>query len=324
MKKSYKFLLPALVLALLYAGCTDSGTDPLDAARDEILNSPLASVAAAEAVAIGDLSGDFTGTLPGTEEEVFTVVGEGFLEQVMAAIGDYFDYVWAYEEVNGSPPAGVSFSADGSDTSGSISADINSSTFSDSTNPVPYDGDTYGYNGTGSLTIAPLSMSASFREITKEAIKLSANLSTKTTAENMNYMIDDYFEEYSDYTLDYSKLNANMKGAMLAEFGSSSGSLVYNAAASVRAGAVVSSEGSGGKFILSLDFRSKGSVSYSESGGVDDTSLNLTLTIQVYDNSETLQNTYTYTANDLMDLAGDDLMLSPPRMMLPPRMRKQQ
>jgi hypothetical protein len=248
----------------------------------------------------------------------------------MAAIGDYFDYLWALEEEGDPLPAGVSFSADGSDTSGSVSATITNEIFDDSDSITDSWGDTYGFNNNPDMTddnlsISLLSMSASFREITEEAIRLSADLSTKTTAQNMNYMIDDYFEEYSDYTLDYSKLNANMKGAMLAEFGSSSGSLVYNAAASVRAGAVVSSaEGMGGKFILSLDFRSKGSVSYSESGGVDDTSLNLTLTIEVYNNDDELQNTYTYTANDLMDLAGDDLMLSPPRMMLPPGMRKQQ
>lgn len=92
-----------------------------------------------------------------------------------------------------------------------------------------------------------------------------------------------------------------------------SGSVSLNAALSLRSGAVLSATGGtatmGGKFIVTADFAEKTLISFSDDGfgdvivtGGDD--MDLSMTIEVYDNSNFLQDTFTYTIEDLMGIDG--------------------
>jgi len=66
---------------------------------------------------------------------------------------------------------------------------------------------------------------------------------------------------------------------------------------------------------VTLDFASRATVTYSDDPSTGVTisgdSINLTLVVKVYDNSDTLKNTYTYTIDDLASLGdSSDLMVS--------------
>jgi hypothetical protein len=331
-----------LLSAFVWFGCKVEESDPVAAAKDQIIGGTQATVSAVSAVAITDslLSSqdyDSGATLPTSAETVLEVIGAGMIDQMISAIGDYFEYIGVYKDVKGSLPPGVSSLAfEEGETSASVRVTISGATFSASTVSITDGYDTYGYNGeeTGSLSLPNVSLTASFTSLNDEgtAMKASAEASLASSCTNMRYAVDeDYVYNsgtstweftpiYADYTINAGKLNANVKGAVLLESSETAGSVSYNAAASVSAGAVISPVAGlstmGGKFIMTLSFGSKATVSYSEDSTgepvISGDSVNMNLSVTVYDNSNVQQGSpYTFTIDDLMTL-GDtsDIPLS--------------
>jgi hypothetical protein len=299
-------------------------------AKDSIEGGSQVTVTAASGVTIGDLSGTSYGNgavLPANSDEAFEVIGAGLVDQIMSAIGDYFEYVGAYQDTYGGLPTGVgNLSMTGSDEAASITATITGATF-ESGDVIDDGSDTYGWDGdTGHLTLSNVSFTASYSQLSDTAMRADANASLATGCTDLRYAVDetyvydaglgDYVFQpvYADYTIDTGLLNTNLKGSILMEEASdTAGSVTFNAAISLQSGAVISpvtTGGLGGKFIMTLAFASKATVDYSDdtsSGGVtiSDDSIDFDLVVKVYDNTDTLVNTYTYTIDDLSSL-GDE------------------
>jgi hypothetical protein len=315
MKNSMKKLLVLgliLLSAVVWFGCKVEESDPVAAAKDQITGGAQNTVATPTSVVIADLSQTFSGTLPSTKEVALEILGDGYMSQMFAAIGDYMDYIGEFYYVNDIPPTGVTYTESGNETSFTQTMSITNGTFNEST---PVLSGYYQYNGTGGLSVPSASMTMSYSEVSEMAFKATINASIRASAANMRYTVDYML---SDYTLNQGLLNGNVNAAVLFEETDTAGSIYYNVGAKLRGGAVISpaseSVTGGGKFIVSMDFANKGSFTYDETAGTETSDLgtiNLTVTVAVYNDSNNLVATYTYTADDLEGFADtSDLMLS--------------
>jgi hypothetical protein len=161
---------------------------------------------------------------------------------------------------------------------------------------------------------------------------MNASLISRTNISDLRYDVNGvsnydselgkwiYEAGYADHTIKAGRINANLNGSLVLDNSSPNGTATYNIAVSLSGGAVLSPAPGvdtpfGGKFIFDLSFRSKSSLTFVEDE-LGDISLtgtrpDFSLEVKAYDNSNQLQETYSFTLDDLVSMASSPELEAP-------------